>query len=296
MRLALFGRKIDNGNIGKIALLIDKLAEVGKAGIYYYRPFYDNLKQYLPAIPAGGLFNSFLDLPKGLDLFLSLGGDGSFLEAVTIVRNSGVPIAGINFGRLGFLTSASMEENNPWIEKLFSGDYFITESPLLRFSEMPEVSGSVYKYALNEVTVQRTSPCVLEVDVVVNGEMLPTYYADGILIATPTGSTAYSLSVGGPVVTPEANVLVISPISPHNLNVRPLVVPLDSKIELSFSSRSGSALLTADNRSLIVRNGTKILVSEAEYRQKRVSLNDNFIAALNDKLLWGEDKRNVTKK
>ena len=152
-----------------------------------------------------------------------------------------------------------------------------------------------YKCALNEITLQRRSPIMLEISISVDGRPLPVYIADGILIGSATGSTAYSLSIGGPIVTPDSKVLIIAPIAPHNLNVRPIIVPETSKIEISYNTRGDDALLTADNRFFVFPKHGKLTISKSGYPLKSISINNSFIEALNQKLLWGEDKRNMLK-
>ena len=292
MKAALFGKRIDKTNIGKLVLFINNLKEYSQMEFCYHDSFYNLANEFSQELPQGEIFTSYNDLPQDTDLFLSLGGDGTFLDSVTIVRDRSIPIAGINFGRLGFLTTACVEESNPWIEKLIKGDYDIEDRELLHLSKegMPE---GFYPYAMNEITIQRMAPSMLEINISIDGQKLPKYWSDGILIATATGSTAYSLSIGGPIVTPDARVLIIAPISPHNLNVRPLIVPDTSVVEVSFNGRCNQALLTVDNRSFDLMAGEKVTINRGEFPIKTVSINNNFIAALNQKLLWGEDKRNV---
>lgn len=291
MKLALFGRKTDDSNLKRLALLINKLKDRDGIEFCYCDSFYNLIKEHLPQLPSGTLFHSWMDLPADTDLFLSLGGDGTFLESLTLVREKNIPVAGINFGRLGFLTTACVEDDNPWLDKLLSSDYIIEERTLLTI-KTEELPNHFYPYALNEITIQRSGPVMLEIEISIDGSSLPKYWADGILIGSATGSTAYSLSIGGPVVTPDSRVLIIAPIAPHNLNVRPLIVPETSVIEISYTSRHGKALLTVDNRSFCINQGSKVRVSKGRYTLKSVSINSNFIAALNQKLLWGEDKRN----
>jgi len=238
-------------------------------------------------------FFSWADLPADTELFLSLGGDGTFLHSLTLVRGRGIPVAGINAGHLGFLTTARADDGDDWIGALLSGQYTVEERSLLRVvcSGLPQ---DFYPFALNEVSLQRRGASMLQVNVCIDGRPLPSYWADGLVIATPTGSTAYNLSVGGPVVMPSSQVMVIAPIAPHNLNVRPLVVPMDAAVELSFRSRAGGALLTLDNRSCELPSETKVSLARGRYGLRYVSLsNDNFIHALQTKLFWGEDRRNT---
>ena len=292
MKAVLFGKRIDKTNIGKLMLFVEKLKECGQVQFCYHSSFYDLMKEFLHDLPQGEIFNSHEELPQDTDIFLSLGGDGTFLESLTMVREREIPIAGINFGRLGFLTTACVEKDNPWIEKLVQGDYAVEERTLLHLSK-ERLPRDFYPYAMNEITIQRVTPSMLEIDIAIDGQRLPKYWSDGILIATATGSTAYSLSIGGPIVTPDSKVLIIAPISPHNLNVRPLVVPDSSKVEISFQGRNPQALLTVDNRSFELTAGEKVTIEKGSFPIKSVSINNNFIAALNQKLLWGEDKRNM---
>ena len=226
------------------------------------------------------------------DMLVAVGGDGTFLSSAVIVGNSGVPVFGVNLGRLGFLS-----ENQPEtaVESILSGNYSIEERTLLNIvsENGDDVLGGMYPFALNEITVHRSGPAMLGVDVSIDGSPLPTYWADGLLIATSSGSTAYSLSVGGPIVLPESKVLIVSPIAPHNLNIRPLIVPDTSVISLSLRSRDEKVLVTADNRSMEIDPDGKLQVSMARFSLKRVRLKgSNFINALTTKLFWGEDIRN----
>ena len=223
------------------------------------------------------------------DIFLSVGGDGTFLSASICVAGSGIPVLGVNLGRMGFLS-----ENTPEsvVEALRDGSYTFESRTLLEVdgTSLPE---GYWPYALNEIVVHRGSGSILGVDVCVNGVTLPTYWADGLLVATSSGSTAYSLSVGGPIVTPESKVLIIAPIAPHNLNVRPLIVPDSSEITLKFQSRDEKVVFSADNRMAGISSGDTLHVSRASFGLKKVKLNHtDFIKALTEKLFWGEDIRN----
>ena len=226
------------------------------------------------------------------DMLLSVGGDGTFLSSSKLVIDSGIPVVGVNLGRVGFLS-----ENRPEdvAQALISGNYTIESRAMLRAVVSPEVpSVSMWDYALNEITVHRSGAAMLGVDVDINGVKLPTYWADGLVVSTSSGSTAYSLSVGGPIVLPESKVLLISPIAPHNLNIRPLVVPDSSVVRLRMHSRDGRFSLTADNRTVEVDENVEIEITVAQFSLKRVRLNhSNFINALTEKLFWGEDVRNI---
>lgn len=232
------------------------------------------------------------DLQDGTDMLLSVGGDGTFLSSAAIVSDSAIPVLGVNLGRLGFLSENRPEDVAGAVLK---SDYMIEERAILKI--IPEPEGLLpfdETFALNEVSVHRSGSSMLEVEASIDGTTLPSYWADGLVVSTSSGSTAYSLSVGGPIVLPEAKVLIIAPIAPHNLNVRPLVVPDTSKISLKMYSRDEDFILSSDNRSFKMKTGSILNVSVAQFSLKRVRLNQsNFIKALTQKLFWGEDVRNI---
>ena len=225
----------------------------------------------------------------GADVLLSVGGDGTYLAASSIAAKDGVPVVGVNLGRLGFLS-----ENRPQsvAQALLAGDYVVEDAPVLEAS-IPESHEGIWPYAFNEFTVHRKGVSMLEIEVTVNGTRLPSYWADGLILSTAAGSTAYSLSVGGPIVMPGAKVLIITPIASHNLNIRPLVVPDTAVVTFKVHTRDGKAIFTADNRAIEITDGTEVTMNVAQFSLKRVRLNSsNFINALTEKLLWGEDIRN----
>ena len=230
---------------------------------------------------------------QGIDMLLSIGGDGTFLSASKCVRESGVPILGINLGRLGFLSEYSPEEA---CEALLSGKYELEERRLVKTS----VEGTIlddakgfWPYSLNEVCVHRTGAAILGIEVSIDGARLPVYWADGLLVATSSGSTAYSLSAGGPICSPDSRVLIVAPVAPHNLNVRPLVVPDSARISISLRSRDSAVQLSMDNRELLIAPDATLEVEVAQFSLNRVRLGrSNFFKALTTKLFWGEDIRN----
>ncbi|MBR1575285.1 MAG: NAD(+)/NADH kinase [Bacteroidales bacterium] len=225
-------------------------------------------------------------LRSGTDVILSIGGDGTYLSAAEIAARAGIPLLGVNFGRLGFLSDCPPEKVAP---ALLSGRFVLEGREVLQ----SVVDGGEPRFALNEIAVTRIGAAMLGVDVTVDGEPLPTYWADGLLVATSSGSTAYSLSVGGPICTPDSQVLIVAPIAPHNLNVRPLIVPASTRIGLSLRSRNAEVMLTHDTRTASVDRGTRLDISLAQFSLKRVRLPEtNFIGALRSKLFWGEDVRN----
>ena len=232
--------------------------------------------------------------PEDCNFILSVGGDGTYLSASALSVRNDIPIVGVNAGRVGFLS-----ENRPEdvADSLLNGNYSIEESTVLKASiegvTTPEAE-KFWSYAFNEFTVHRSGAAMLGVDVDVNGVSLPTYWADGLIVSTCSGSTAYSLSAGGPIALPGSKVLLITPIAPHNLNIRPLIVPEASDISFRVHSRDGKVAFTADTRSLEINDGTLIRMGVAQFSLKRVRLGcSNFINALTEKLFWGEDVRNI---
>lgn len=253
----------------------------------------DMIKQLLDASYELYDIESKADIRPETDLVLSVGGDGTFLSAAHVVSDVGLPILGVNFGRIGFLC-----ENRPGevLDALMQGEFRIEYRTVLNATlKGPGARRQIgfLPYAVNEVSLHRIGSAVLGIDVAINGEMLPTYWADGLIISTSSGSTAYSLSVGGPICMPDTKVLIIAPISPHNLNVRPLVVPESAKLDITFRSRDGKATMTMDNTAMEIEPDWNIHIEMAQFSLKRVKLpKSEFVAALTSRLFWGEDRRN----
>jgi len=265
MRISVYTRTSLLAQDSRLAALVDSLRKAGH---------------------AVGMYSPEQGLPSDTDLFLAVGGDGTFLSSAAIVGDSGVPVLGVNLGRLGFLS-----ENVPEVvaDAIASGSWTIEHRSLLHVSGIE----SSWPYTLNEVSVHRSGAAMLGVDVSINGAALPTYWADGLLVATSSGSTAYSLSVGGPIVLPESKVLIVAPIAPHNLNVRPLIVPDSTEISIRFQSRDANVLVSMDNRTEEISADSAIDIKMAQFSLNRVCLQDSdFIKALTTKLYWGEDIRN----
>jgi len=227
------------------------------------------------------------------DLALSIGGDGTFLNTAARIGRKQIPILGINTGRLGFLADVSTDEIVPALDAILAKKFSIQERTLL-YVETSDGTCFEYPYALNEVSVlKQDSSSMLSITASVNGEMVHTYHADGLLVATPTGSTAYSMSVGGPLVVPEAENFILSPIASHSLNVRPLIVPDTWVFELEVHSRSQCYLVALDGRSKVLELETKLKIRKADFTVKVIKqLNHTFFDTLKNKLMWGVDKRN----
>lgn len=228
------------------------------------------------------------EVTPGTDMLLSLGGDGTFLDASRIAVPSGIPVAGVNFGRLGFLSGYNPED----VAKALLSDQYSVEHRTLLSAGIAGESSDI-PFALNEISVSRTGAAMLGIDVEIDGSKLPTYWADGLLVATSSGSTAYSLSVGGPICTPDSRVLIVAPVAPHNLNVRPLIIPESSQLRISMRSRQPSVTFTADNITRVIPAGSVLDIKAAPVRLGCVRPGSStFINALRDRLLWGEDVRN----
>ena len=258
-------------------------------------------EQYLEALKANGLIKNDYEVfstPEGLDdvnIFISIGGDGTMLRAATYVRNKGIPIVGINAGRLGFLATVQQENIETLLPLIFTNEYKISPRTLLSLHyEGCDEQLEGLDFALNEITVsRRDTTSMITIEVKLNGDHLNSYWADGLILSTPTGSTGYSLSCGGPVMIPGANSLVITPIAPHNLNARPLVIPDDTEIELTVSSREEQHLVSLDSRIIRLNVETILTVKKAPFKINLIEFaQEKFLDTLRKKLLWGEDKRN----
>jgi len=241
------------------------------------------------------LFSSHNDLDGSIDLMITIGGDGTLLRSITFVRDLGIPIIGINTGRLGFLATLNQEILNVELKKILKAEFDVEERSLLEVSIGNNQNFSDFNFALNEVSVGRkNTTSMIEIKTILDGEYLNTYWADGLIVSTPTGSTGYSLSCGGPIMTPSSQTFSITPIAPHNLNARPLVISDEIKIELSVEGREKSHLLSLDSQIISLKNNVKIFIKKANYKVKLASISNNsFYKTLRNKLLWGEDRRNL---
>jgi NAD+ kinase len=240
-------------------------------------------------------FSSHTELDRSFDILLSIGGDGTILRAATLVRNSGVPILGINAGRLGFLATVQKENIASFLQIVLNKQYTLSKRTLLSLSCTPTNEAlQDINFAMNEITVSRKdTTSMITIDTYLNGEFLNSYWADGLIISTPTGSTGYSLSCGGPILTPDVKSLVITPIAPHNLNARPLVIPDDTDIELRVSGREENYLVSLDSRITSVGNDSILTIRKTAFKINMVEIPEaTFLKTLRSKLLWGEDKRN----
>ena len=292
MQIAVFGRNFPSYARENIATMFSKF-DMLNLDVWVFEPLYEFLKKKAGLRPrVAGTFTSHEDLPEGLDFLFSLGGDGTFLETVNLVRDSGIPVLGVNIGRLGFLSYISQENMDESLESVFSGKYDIEERMLLKV-EVPGIDLKGLDVALNEVRIYKNSGSLITIHVKVNDEFLSAYWADGLLLSTPTGSTAYNLSVGGPIVVPESHSFVLSPIAPHNLTVRPLVLPDSAVMQLSVDTRDTQFQLAIDSRTIDLDVDSVVRVRKAEYALKMIRIeNISFYSTLRNKLMWGADRRN----
>ena len=292
MQVAVFGRNFPSYARENIATMFSKFSMLN-ADVWVFEPLYEFLQKKTGLRPkVAGLYTDHKNLPAELDFLFSLGGDGTFLETVNLVRDSGIPVLGVNIGRLGFLSYISQENMAESLDSVFSGNFDIEERMLLKV-EASGIEMNDLDVALNEVRIYKNSGSLITVQVKVNDEFLSAYWADGLLLSTPTGSTAYNLSVGGPIVVPESNSFVLSPIAPHNLTVRPLVLPDSAIMQLSVDTRDPQFQLALDSRTIDLDVDTTVTIRKADYTLKMVRIeNISFYSTLRNKLMWGADKRN----
>lgn len=293
MKIAVFGKKISQEARPYIEKLHEQLVDKGMQIKVFY-----GLNRFIEEHCDLGLtFETFRDhkelLDYAPDILITIGGDGTILDAATLVRDSGIPILGINTGRLGFLSNVSREEIAEAIHSIEQGNYSIDERRVLSLDHEKDLDLDL-NFALNEITVSRKdTTAMVTIKVWINDQFLNSYWADGLIIATPTGSTGYSLSCNGPIIMPGAESLVITPIAPHNLNVRPFVIPNKYRIRLQVESREEQFLVSLDSRIYSVENGKTLELSMANFNIRLVQTEiQNFPQTLRNKLLWGIDKRN----
>jgi len=292
MVVALFGKSVSDENRHHVQQLLDKLFS-SHCSVMIFRSFYENIVEKVNFSVKPDLYEKHQDINGRADILISIGGDGTMLDAMTLVRDTGTPVMGINLGRLGFLSSISTAEIENAIDSLLAGDYILGPRTLVKLSEPKGLFGEL-NYGLNDLTVTRKdSASLIVLHVYINELYLNTYWADGLIIATPTGSTAYSLSCGGPILTPGSANFVLTPIAPHNLTVRPIVIPSSSKIRIIAEGREEQFLVSLDSRKSVIYSNFELVVEKADFRVNVVQLHDrNFYATIREKLKWGLDVRN----
>ncbi len=292
MKIAIFGKQF-NKSFHESCLLLFNQLEKYNAQIIMYKPFYDFLVSELDIkINVDDFFELRAEL-GGVNLLLSIGGDGTILEAVSFIRDTSIPVVGINSGRLGFLSEISKDDIVTSIDNLFKGNYRIKSVDLLKVETSNNLFGEK-NYALNEFSVhRRDNASMITIHCYLDGELLNSYWADGLIVATSVGSTAYSLSLGGPIIHSQSPSLIITPIAPHNLSVRPLVLPNNMKIKIKVEGRSNKYLATLDYRSEIFEKSIEFNIAKADFSIYMIDLPGvSFNTTLINKLMWGADKRN----
>jgi NAD+ kinase len=294
MKIAVFGQYYQN-NTHSIVEKVVAFLEQNNIEICFYKIFYDKLIENKVILTKYSTFDSHECLKDNFDYLISIGGDGTILRAATFVRNYNLPIIGINAGRLGFLATIQEENIEKLLTRVMANDFSISKRTLVSLHAHPEnVDLEDINFALNEITVSRKdTTSMITIETYINNEYLNSYWADGLIISTPTGSTGYSLSCGGPVIMPTSNCFVITPIAPHNLTARPLIIPDDSELTLKIKGREEQYLVSLDSRITSVSNETTLTVKKTDFFISIIEFpEEGFLRTIRKKLLWGEDKRN----
>lgn len=293
MQVVVYGKQYKDKDLPFIQALVDAL-HAEEAITYVYAPYLNEIEGDVQWKGAYAPFEGYPDFEtRNIDFMIVLGGDGTMLNAVTVVRDSGVPMLGINLGRMGFLNSIEKSHVADAVGKLRRGQYTIQERAMLYLESNPQIFGEI-PYALNDCTLlKRDTSSMITLHTFVNGDYLNSYWADGIIIATPTGSTGYSLSCGGPVVFPDSSTFILTPVAPHNLNVRPIVISDDSVLSFEIEGRAENFICTLDSRFELIGAHHQLAVRKNDFPIRLVQLQDvTFLNTIRQKLAWGADIRN----
>lgn len=292
MNIAIYSAFYSKTSITYIKSVIDYLEENK-----YDFILVDRLKKHLGSEASKyNYYNDDKPLNQKIDFVFSVGGDGTLLRSISIIRNTKIPILGINAGNLGFLTTIKRDTLKNGLDMFFDGKYTFVERSLLEVKTKNTIETiEDFGYALNEVSINRkNTTSMLSINTNLDNQFLTTYWSDGLIISTPTGSTGYSLSSGGPIVTPSSKCLIVNPIAPHNINMRPLIVPDKTHFNISINGRGKTHLLSLDSRIFTLENGNEIYISKAKFNAITVQLDGtSFFDALREKLFWGQDSRNI---
>ncbi|AZI23864.1 NAD kinase [Pedobacter sp. G11] len=292
MRIAIYGRDFNDTVLPYVQEVFDHLATHQIQPVLYSK-FKTSLHGKIKLPSNTIIFHNHKELKENADVLLSLGGDGTLLDTLSLIRNSNIPVIGINFGRLGFLASINKNEIESALNALINGEYTLDTRSLLVLESDNGLFGEE-NFALNDITIhRRDNSAMMIIHASMNDEFINSYWADGLIIATPTGSTAYSLSCGGPIIYPDSENFVVTPIAPHNLNVRPVVVPDDNKLSFEVEARESKFLVSCDSRTVTVERSVKISIKKADFCINLIRLNnETYLNTLRNKLLWGIDTRN----
>ena len=291
MQIAIYGRKISKQNLKSFYDVFELIQSFGWK-LMIEEELANSIVQKRGMDFPYKTFNSDKDLKNGVDLVISMGGDGTFLKCVSYIKNSDVPIMGINLGRLGFLANVSLDQISEALHDIKEKKYVFQKRSLLKVEVDGALNGEYF--AMNELTIhKKDTTSMVTVNVSLDDNFLNTYWSDGLIVSTPTGSTAYNLSCGGPIITPGCQVHIITPIAAHNLNVRPVVVPDHMPIKLSVEGRNRSYLMSIDGKSISIKQGQEIKITKADFMINVIKFeNNNFLDTIRNKMLWGSDKRN----
>ncbi len=292
MKITIYGKTFNPGFSPYIKELFEKLHQ-NKIKVIVYKPFLEFIREETGIEPEhNDTFENQDDIGNDTDFMISIGGDGTFLESIPFVRNHNIPVVGLNSGRLGFLANIAKEEISSAFKAIFEKEYKIEYRTLIKLDTKKNIFGNL-NFALNDITIQKKESTMITIDTYLNDVFFNAYWTDGLIVSTPTGSTAYSLSVGGPIVLPGSNSLIIAPIAPHNLTVRPIIVPDDVIITLKVRNRNEKFFVTADNRTKLIDSSVRLKLYKADFKLKMLQLpNNNFYTTIRNKLMWGVDKRN----
>lgn len=294
MKIAIYGHYFNHEAQQYVEDLLNALNKKN-ANIYIEERFLELIKSTFKTDANYKTFSSYKDLDDSFDCMFTVGGDGTILRSITYLRDSNIPVIGVNIGRLGFLATVNKERISEAIDNLQNKNYALIDRTLLTINTEPKIEElEDFNFALNEITLSRKNTAsMITVETYLDNEYLTSYWADGLIASTPTGSTGYSLSCGGPVISPQAKSFVLNPIAPHNLNARPLVIPDNTEIKMRVSGRENEFFLSLDSRIVTISNQTTIHIKKAPFTIKMIELKDHtFIQTLRKKLLWGEDTRN----
>lgn len=292
MKVAIYSRVLESTQQKDVQLFFDEL-EKEEIEPVIFSEFYEHASNHINFPAVTKTFTHHSELTSDIDFLISLGGDGTLLDTITLIRDKNIPVVGINFGRLGFLASIGRDEMTEAVKALARRSYIIDKRSLIHLDSNIPLFNEV-PYGLNEFAIhKRDIAPMIKIHTYINGELLNTYWADGLILATPTGSTGYSLSCAGPVVFPESGSFVLTPIAPHNLNVRPIIIPDNTIVSFEIESRSDEVICALDSRRELVDKNVLLAVRKENFGINLVRLNENnFLQTLRNKLSWGLDKRN----
>ncbi|MFO8130352.1 MAG: NAD kinase [Bacteroidales bacterium] len=292
MNIALFGKSVADEHVGYLDQMLRRL-EHHQASLKIYKPYFNQVRDKVALPDSFDLFTEYYELAGSTDFLFSVGGDGTLLDTMTLVRDSGIPVLGINLGRLGFLSSISRNDIMPAIDKLFNKEYMLDKRTLLGLKTQNNLFGKL-NYALNDLAINRKdSNSLIVTHVYIDDVFLNSYWSDGLIVATPTGSTAYSLSSGGPILTPGSENFVITPIAPHNLTMRPIVISDKSRVRILVEGRDEQFFVSLDSRTEVIDSSVELYIEKEKFNINLVQIaSKTFFSTIRDKLNWGLDIRN----